>query len=144
MPRKVRVTAALAIGLVLCPAAFAAGDSPNPAGGSGPGGVLLPDEGGGPPVTLTINPDGSAAWNGEPLSGVPEIKNKLARRTLQDPKLELDLFFHSAPGLEDSNRQTLLQVLQLAAQFGYVHLETTQSGIKLILLGPSAAKTAPK
>jgi hypothetical protein len=114
------------------------------AAGAGPNGPLLPLPGKSPPVTLTINPDGSASWNGEALSGVPAIKNKLATRTLQDPKLELDLFFHTAPGLGDSNRQTLLEVLRLAARFGFVHLEKTDTGVRLILLGPTAASPAPK
>jgi hypothetical protein len=141
MSRSACACALLLAASLVAPAAFGAGNGP---GSNAPGGVLLPVEGAGPPVSLTINPDGTAVWNGEPLAGVPELKNKLARRSLQDPKLELDLFFHSAPGLTDSNRQTLLEVLQLAAQFGFVHLEATDSGARLILLGPTASKTAPK
>ncbi|HVC60457.1 MAG TPA: hypothetical protein VND19_08880 [Acetobacteraceae bacterium] len=94
------------------------------------------------PVTLTINPDGTAVWNGEPLANEPALKDKLARRTQQAPKLELDLRFHSVGQLSDSNRQTLLDILELTAQFGFVHVETTSNGAKLTVLGPSAAEAA--
>lgn len=141
-PHGGRVVACVAGAVFLLVAGLAGG--PACAAGSGPNGPLLPLPNKAPPVSLTINPDGSASWNGEALSGVPAIKNKLATRTLQDPKLELDLFFHTAPGLGDSNRQTMLEVLRLAAKFGYVHLERTGSGVRLILLGPKAAQSAPK
>ena len=65
-----------------------------------------------PPVTLTINPDGTAVWNGEPLPNEPALRDKLAHRTQQAPKLELDLQFHSVGTLSDSNRQTLLDILR--------------------------------
>jgi len=98
-----------------------------------------------PPVTLTINPDGTAVWNGEPLPDEPALKDKLAHRAQQAPKLELDLRFHSVGALSDSNRQTLLDVLELTAQFGFVHVETTAGGARLTVLGPSAAdSTAPR
>ena len=96
------------------------------------------------PVTLTINPDGSATWDGQPLSGEPELEHKLARRTQQDPKLELDLHFHSVAQLSDSNRQTLLDILELTARFGYVHVESTGSGVRLTVLGPTAAAPTAK
>jgi hypothetical protein len=95
-----------------------------------------------PAVSLTINPDGTAVWNGEPLPNEPALKDKLAHRTQQAPKLELDLRFHSVGPLNDSNRQTLLDILELTAQFGYVHVETTGSGARLTVLGPAAADTA--
>lgn len=96
------------------------------------------------PVTLTINPDGTAVWNGEPLAGPPALENKLSHRTLQDPKLELDVQFHSVGQLNDSNRQTLLDILALAARFGYVHVEATGDGARLTVLGPTAGGSAPK
>lgn len=96
-------------------------------------------------VTLTINPDGTAVWNGEPLASEPALKDKIARQTQQAPRLELDLRFHSVGQLSDSNRQTLMDIVELTAQFGYVHVETTGNGAKLTVLGPSAADaTAPK
>ncbi len=93
-------------------------------------------------VTLTINPDGTAVWNGEPLASEPELKDKLAHQTQQAPKLELDLRFHSVGALSDSNRQTLLDLVELTARFGYVHVETTSDGATLTVLGPSAASAA--
>lgn len=98
-----------------------------------------PDE-----VTLTINPDGSASWNGEPLANEPALKDKLAHRTQQMPRLELDLQFHAVGELSDSNRQTLMDIVALAARFGYVHVENTGDGAKLTVLGPSAAAQVPK
>jgi hypothetical protein len=89
-------------------------------------------------VTLTINPDGTAVWDGEPLPDEPALKNKLARRTQQAPRLELDLRFHSVGQLSDSNRQTLLDIVELTARFGFVHVETTGNGAKLTVLGPAA------
>jgi biopolymer transport protein ExbD len=97
------------------------------------------------PVTLTINPDGSASWNGEPLPSEPALQDKIARQTQQAPKLELDLRFHSVGQLSDSNRQTLMDIIELTARFGYVHVEATGDGAKLTVLGPSAAAAvAPK
>ena len=93
-------------------------------------------------VTLTINPDGTAVWNGEPLANEPALKDKLAHQTQQAPKLELDLRFHSVGALSDSNRQTLLDLVELTARFGYVHVETTSDGATLTVLGPSAASAA--
>ena len=97
-----------------------------------------------PPVTLTINPDGTAVWDGEPLASGPDLENKLARQTKQDPKLQLDLRFHTVGQLGDSNRQTLLDVLELAAKFGYVHVQSTTDGARLTVLGPGAVESAPK
>ena len=93
-------------------------------------------------VTLTINPDGTAVWNGEPLANEPALKDKLTHQTQQAPKLELDLRFHSVGALSDSNRQTLLDLVELTARFGYVHVETTSDGATLTVLGPSAASAA--
>jgi biopolymer transport protein ExbD len=90
------------------------------------------------PVTLTINPDGTASWNGEPLPSEPALKDKLARQAQQVPKLELDLRFHSVGSLSDSNRQTLLDIVELTAKYGFVHVETTGDGATLTVLGPSA------
>jgi hypothetical protein len=96
-------------------------------------------------VTLTINPDGTASWNGEALPGEPALQDKIARQTQQAPKLELDLRFHSVGQLSDSNRQTLMDIVALTARFGYVHVEATGDGAKLTVLGPSAAAAvAPK
>jgi hypothetical protein len=95
------------------------------------------------PVNLVINPDGTAVWDGTPLPNTPALKDKLARRTEQTPKLELDLYFHTVDGLTDSNRQTLLDVLALTAQYGYVHVDSTINGAKLTVLGPSAADATP-
>jgi hypothetical protein len=95
------------------------------------------------PVTLTINPDGSAVWDGEPLPSEPALKNKIARQTQQSPKLELDLRFHTVGGLDASNRQTLMDIVELTAKFGFVHVETTDTGAKLTVLGPTAAEAAP-
>jgi biopolymer transport protein ExbD len=95
-------------------------------------------------VTLTINPDGSASWNGEPLLSEPALKEKLAHQTQQGPKLELDIRFHSVGSLSDSNRQTLLDVVELAARYGFVHVEPSGTGATLTVLGPSAGATAPK
>ncbi len=94
------------------------------------------------PVTLTINPDGSAVWNGEPLPSEPALKDKIARQTQQAPKLELDLRFHSVGQLDESNRQTLMDIVELTARFGYVHVEATANGAKLTVLGPTAAEAA--
>lgn len=94
-------------------------------------------------VTLTINPDGSAAWNSEPLAGEPALEDKIAHQTLQTPRLELDVRFHSVGQLSDSNRQTLLDIVELTARFGYVHVETTRGGAKLTVLGPAAAEAPP-
>jgi biopolymer transport protein ExbD len=91
------------------------------------------------PVTLTINPDGSASWNGEPLPSAPALQDKIERQTQQAPKLELDLQFHAVGQLSDSNRQTLMDIIALTARFGYVHVEATGDGAKLTVLGPSAA-----
>jgi biopolymer transport protein ExbD len=97
------------------------------------------------PVTLTINPDGTASWNGEPLASEPALKDKLARQTQQVPRLELDLRFHSVGSLSDSNRQTLLDIVELTARYGFVHVETTGNGATLTVLGPSATgAAAPK
>jgi hypothetical protein len=97
------------------------------------------------PVTLTINPDGTASWNGEPLASEPALKDKLARQAQQVPRLELDLRFHSVGSLSDSNRQTLLDIVELTARYGFVHVETTGSGATLTVLGPSATgAAAPK
>jgi len=127
------------LSVVLCPAAVAAG-------GANDQPALLPALPGPPPssVTLTINPDGTATWNGEPLSGVPDLQDKLAHKSLQDPKLELDLHFHTVTQLGESNRETLLEVLELAAKFGYVHVQATTDGAKLTVLGPTAVEAAPK
>ncbi len=95
------------------------------------------------PVALTINPDGTASWNGEPLASEPALKDKIAHQTQQVPKLELDLRFHSVGSLSDSNRQTLMDIVELTAQYGFVHVETTSSGAKLTVLGPSAAEATP-
>jgi biopolymer transport protein ExbD len=95
-------------------------------------------------VDLTINPDGSAVWNGEPLPSEPALKNRLARQTQQTPKLELDLRFHSVGSLGDSNQQTLMDIVALTAQYGFVHVETTADGAKLTVLGPSATSAPPK
>ena len=122
---------------LLAPAAYA-GDNGPP--------VAMPDVSTAtqPPVTLTINPDGTAVWDGEPLAGVPELKDKLAHQTEQDPKLELELHFHGVDELRDSNRQTLLQVLEVAAKFGYVHVQSTTDGALLTVIGPTAVEGAPK
>jgi hypothetical protein len=135
MAHSVLATAVL---LVLLAPAARAGDNEPPSPVPG-----LP----GPPpssVTLTINPDGSAEWDGEQLSGVPDLQDKLEHKTLQDPKLELDLHFHTVTQLGDSNRQTLLEVLELAAKFGYVHVQATTDGARLTVLGPTAVESAPK
>jgi biopolymer transport protein ExbD len=101
-------------------------------------------------VTLTINPDGTASWNGEPLLSEPALKDKLAHQTQQVPKLELDLRFHSVGGLSDSNRQTLMDIVEITARYGFVHVETNRDGARLTVLGPSApgaatpGSTAPK
>jgi biopolymer transport protein ExbD len=95
------------------------------------------------PVALTINPDGTASWNGEPLANEPALKDKLARQTQQSPKLELDLRFHTVGALSDSNRQTLLDIVELTARYGFVHVETTGSGATLTVLGPSAVDAPP-
>ena len=97
-----------------------------------------------PSVTLTINPDGTTEWDGQPIAGVPDLQDKLAHKTLQDPMLELDLHFHTVSELSASNRQTLLEVLELAAKFGYVHVQATTDGAKLTVLGPTAVDSAPK
>jgi hypothetical protein len=94
------------------------------------------------PVTLTINPDGSAVWNGEPLPSEPALRDKIARQTQQAPKLELDLRFHSVGQLDESNRQTLMDIVELTARYGYVHVEATTNGAKLTVLGPTAAEAA--
>jgi len=96
------------------------------------------------PVTLTINPDGTAMWDGVPLPIGPALKEKLAHRTQQDPRLELNLHFHSVGSLSDSNRQTLIDIVELTAQFGYVHIEPISDGVRLTVLGPTAAEAAPK
>lgn len=97
------------------------------------------------PVTLTINPDGTASWNGEPLASEPALKDKLARQAEQVPRLELDLRFHSVGSLSDSNRQTLLDIVELTAKYGFVHVETTANGATLTVLGPSTTgDPAPK
>jgi hypothetical protein len=96
----------------------------------------------GPAVNLTINPDGSAVWNGEPLTSAPALKNKIARQAQQAPQLELDLRFHTVGDLSESNRQTLLEIIELSAQFGFVHVEATGDGAKLTVLGPNAAQAA--
>jgi biopolymer transport protein ExbD len=97
------------------------------------------------PVTLTINPDGTAVWNNEPLANEPALEDKLAHQTQQAPKLELDLRFHSVGALSDSNRQTLMDIVELTARFGFVHVEATEGGAKLTVLGPAAADaTVPK
>lgn len=96
-------------------------------------------------VTLTINPDGSASWDGVPLPSEPALQDKIVRQTQQAPKLELDLQFHSVGQLSDSNRQTLMDIIELTARFGYVHVEATGDGARLTVLGPSAAAAvAPK
>jgi biopolymer transport protein ExbD len=94
------------------------------------------------PVALTINPDGTAVWNGEPLDSEPALQDKIARQTQQAPRLELDVRFHSVGALSDSNRQTLLDVVELAARYGYVHVQATGDGATLTVLGPSAAGAA--
>lgn len=136
MTPRVRLAAWLLA--LVSPAAFAAGSANNT--------PALPALPGPPPssVTLSINPDGTATWDGEPLSGVPDLRDKLAHKTLQDPKLELDLHFHTVTQLGDSNRETLLEVLELAARYGYVHVQATADGAKLTVLGPNAVDTAPK
>jgi biopolymer transport protein ExbD len=97
------------------------------------------------PVALTINPDGTVVWNGEPLASEPALKDKIARQTQQAPRLELDLQFHSVAQLSDSNRQTLLDIVELTARYGFVHVEATGGGVTLTVLGPSAAAgAAPK
>ena len=60
-----------------------------------------------PPVTLTINPDGTAVWDGEPLASVPDLENKLARQTEQDPKLQLYTcaFIPSAESAQEIGRR---------------------------------------
>jgi hypothetical protein len=136
MARSVLAAATLLV--LLGPAARAGDNMPPPSPAPG-----LP----GPPpssVTLTIKPDGTTEWDGEPLSGVPDLQDKLEHKTLQDPKLELDLHFHTVSELGDSNRQTLLEVLELAAKFGYVHVQATTDGAKLTVLGPTAVESAPK
>jgi hypothetical protein len=97
-----------------------------------------------PAVTLTINPDGSAAWNGVPLTNEPALKNKLTHQAQHDPRLQLDVQFHSVGQLNDSNRKTLLDILELTAKFGYVHVEPTEGGARLTVLGPNALPAAPK
>ena len=94
-------------------------------------------------VTLSINPDGSAVWNGEPLADEPSLEAKLAHRTQQTPRLQLDLQFHSVGSLSDSNRKTLLDILELVARYGYVHVENVGNGARLTVLGPSASDTPP-
>lgn len=91
-------------------------------------------------VTLTINPDGTATWNGEALPNEPALEAKVAQHATQSPKLQLDLRFHTVAGLSDSNRQTLLDLIELTARYGFVHVETTKSGAKLTVLGPAAAE----
>ncbi|HUN38725.1 MAG TPA: hypothetical protein VMU81_00395 [Acetobacteraceae bacterium] len=137
MPRSILTSALLLV--LLAPAALAGANPPAPV-------PDLPNLPGPPPpsVTLTINPDGSAIWDGQPLTGVPDLQDKLAHKTLQDPKLELDLHFHTVSELGESNRQTLLEVLELAAKFGYVHVQATTDGAKLTVLGPTAVDSAPK
>lgn len=95
------------------------------------------------PVSLTINPDGSASWNGKPLAGEPALKDKLAHQTQQAPRLELDLRFHSVGSLDESNRQTLMDIVELTAKYGYVHVETTGNGARLTILGPTAVAAPP-
>jgi biopolymer transport protein ExbD len=95
------------------------------------------------PVTLTINPDGTAVWNGVPLGSEPALKDKIARQTQQAPRLELDLQFHSVGQLSDSNRQTLLDIVELTARYGFVHVEAHgDDGVTLTVLGPHAAAGA--
>lgn len=137
--RRAAVRSILLVAVLLtlpAPAAFAGKNDPPPATGVP---ATTP-----PPVTLTINPDGTAVWDGEPLASVPDLENKLARQTEQDPKLQLDLRFHTVGQLGDSNRQTLLDVLELAAKFGYVHVQATTDGARLTVLGPGAVELAPK
>ncbi len=139
--RRAAVRSILLVAVLLtqppAPAAFAGKPDPPPATGVP---ATTP-----PPVTLTINPDGTAVWHGEPLASVPDLENKLARQTEQDPKLQLDLRFHTVGQLGDSNRQTLLDVLELAAQFGYVHVQSTTDGAPgRDELGPGAVELAPK
>ena len=129
---------AASLGIALAaPVAFAAGT------GSAPSPLLdLPPAQS--PVTLTINPDGTAVWDGQPLNGVPALKDKLTHKAQQDPTLELDVHFHNVGQLNDSNRQTLLDVLELAAKFGYVHVQAIPDGARLTVLGPNAVGTATK
>jgi len=128
--RVVAIVAAISV----APDAFAAGGASGEAAADAPPAQK--------PVSLTINPDGTAVWDGEPLANEPALKEKLARRTQQAPRLELDLTFHSVGQLSDSNRQTLLDIVELTAQFGYVHVQTTGNGATLTVLGPSAADAA--
>ena len=90
-------------------------------------------------VTLSINPDGTATWNGERLANEPALEAKVAQHATQSPKLQLDLRFHTVSGLNDSNRQTLLDLIELTARYGYVHVETFNNGARLTVLAPSAA-----
>ena len=94
-------------------------------------------------VTLSINPDGSAVWNGEPLADEPSLEARLAHRAQQSPRLQLDLQFHSVGSLSDSNRKTLLDIVELAARFGYVHVENVGNGARLTVLGPSSSDPSP-
>ena len=91
-------------------------------------------------VTLMINPDGTASWNGEPLDSEPALKDKLAHQTQQVPRLELNIRFHTVGALSDSNRQTLLDVVELAARYGFVHVESSGAGATLTVLGPSTTR----
>jgi hypothetical protein len=94
-------------------------------------------------VNLAINPDGTAVWNGEPLSSEPELKARIAQRAQQSPKLQLDLQFHSVGSLNESNIKTLRDLIEMAAHFGYVHVETNGNGATLTVLGPAAGDSAP-
>lgn len=91
-------------------------------------------------VTLSINPDGTATWNGEPLANEPALEARVAQRAAQTPKLQLDLQYHSVSSLNDSNRKTLQDLIELTARYGFVHVETFSDGARLTVLAPSVAE----
>ena len=90
-------------------------------------------------VTLSINPDGTATWNGEPVANEPALEARVAQRAALAPKLQLDLRFHSVTSLNESNRQTLLDLIEITARYGYVHVETYSNGARLTVLGKPVA-----
>jgi biopolymer transport protein ExbD len=94
-------------------------------------------------VTLSVNRDGSIIWNGERLPNQQALEARLANRTQRSPSLQLDIRFHSVGSLGDSNRQTLLDLVELTARFGYVHVESVTNGARLTVLGPTAGEDAP-
>jgi hypothetical protein len=91
-------------------------------------------------VVLSIGPDGTTMWNGEPIRNEPALEAKLRQRTQQTPKLQLDLQFHNVGQLSESNRKTLMDLVELTARFGYVHVENFGNGVRLTVLGPTAGE----